>query len=276
FTHGDEVSFNQTWGHVLEEALGQAGVNAEVLNFGVCGYGMDQAYLRWKKTGRFFSPDIVIFGFQTENMQRNLNIIRIFYCPNDDIFFSKPRFIMKGSNVELINTPCIEPQNILAIMRNLKTWDLVQYEYWALPSNYEQKLLHKSKLFCVMMNLLTKERTRDGCVGEFTRLDKEPVQLALKIVDMFKKDVEAAGSKFFVLYLPQTPTLGRFLAGTAPFEANILKKLDETGVVIHPERDLAQQLKKTPWRAGKFYHYSPEESNVLGQTVARYILEHRN
>ena len=44
----------------LQHKLKDAGIRAEVLNFGVGAYGMDQAYLRWREQGKNFAPDIVI------------------------------------------------------------------------------------------------------------------------------------------------------------------------------------------------------------------------
>jgi len=43
FTFGDEVSFEASWPNRLEEQLGS---KIQVLNFGVTGCGIDQAYLR--------------------------------------------------------------------------------------------------------------------------------------------------------------------------------------------------------------------------------------
>ena len=49
FTAGDDVGDDEVWSRVLEVNLNQAGVRAEALNFGVSAYGMDQAYLRWRR-----------------------------------------------------------------------------------------------------------------------------------------------------------------------------------------------------------------------------------
>jgi hypothetical protein len=44
FTHGDEVPNQETWEYLLEQSRDEV----EVMNFGVQGYGADQAYLRYK------------------------------------------------------------------------------------------------------------------------------------------------------------------------------------------------------------------------------------
>ena len=53
FVHGDEVTTEQAWPAQLE------GLDSdlEVLNYGVTGYGIDQAMLRYEREGARFEPD---------------------------------------------------------------------------------------------------------------------------------------------------------------------------------------------------------------------------
>jgi len=103
FTRGDDVTFENTWGYFLEENLRKTGINAEVLNFGVGGYGIDQSFLRWKRTGWRYHPHIVILGLQLENIKRNVNLMRPVYGPATGIPFSKSRFVLeKGSSRFLV------------------------------------------------------------------------------------------------------------------------------------------------------------------------------
>lgn len=62
-THGDGAHYLSTWGSKLQQKLLESGKKVEVLNFGVGGYGMDQAYLRYLEIGVKYEPDVVIFGF---------------------------------------------------------------------------------------------------------------------------------------------------------------------------------------------------------------------
>jgi len=65
FTHGDEVRDNEAWPFRLSELLG-----CEVENFGVGGYGQDQAYLKYLK----YRPkgQVVLVAMNQEMMRRNL------------------------------------------------------------------------------------------------------------------------------------------------------------------------------------------------------------
>jgi len=68
---------------------------------GVGGYGTDQAYLRFKLNTQDKSK-VVIMGFLTENIFRNVNQFRNLLYP-DHRYALKPRFILdRDGNLELI------------------------------------------------------------------------------------------------------------------------------------------------------------------------------
>ncbi len=56
YTYGAEVGDDDTYSHRLETLLG----NAEVINFGVRAYGIDQAALKYLKYGRAYRPDLLV------------------------------------------------------------------------------------------------------------------------------------------------------------------------------------------------------------------------
>src|SRR5439155_12092273 len=74
FTHCDGVANSFTWEYLLER-LNPA---LEVLNFGVGGYGTDQALLRYELEGMAFHPHIAILGFLPENIHRVVSVFRSF------------------------------------------------------------------------------------------------------------------------------------------------------------------------------------------------------
>jgi len=75
FTHGDGVAGHETWSYRLGEALG-----TNVLNFGVGGYGTDQAVLRIEKNCQAgLCTPVVALGICSENINRTLGNVRAFY-----------------------------------------------------------------------------------------------------------------------------------------------------------------------------------------------------
>lgn len=75
FTHGDEVAAYETWIYRLGERL-----QTNALNFGVGGYGTDQAVLRIEKNCRLGAcTPVVVLGICSENVNRTLGNLRAFY-----------------------------------------------------------------------------------------------------------------------------------------------------------------------------------------------------
>lgn len=117
FTHGDQVSNKDTWQSLMESKAS----NLEVLNFGVGGYGLDQAYLRFLEHGSKYETDIVIIGFMTENINRNRNRFRPFYFKRTGLPFSKPMFTYINGSLSLIPSYFRKPQDYNELFTNRKT-----------------------------------------------------------------------------------------------------------------------------------------------------------
>jgi len=97
YTFGQCANDDETYPAVMEAML----PNTEVLNLGVMGYGQDQALLRLRRDGFQYRPDLVVFGFQESNMERNLVAFRD---------YGKPRFRLTESGLALENVPVPMPE----------------------------------------------------------------------------------------------------------------------------------------------------------------------
>jgi hypothetical protein len=97
FVHGDEVNDDKAWAYLLSVQLG-----CEVENFGVGGYGLDQAFLKYLK----YRPkgDLVVVGVTQETLRRNLAASWRFYgsIPNS---LPKPFFRLSGDDLLLEKPP---------------------------------------------------------------------------------------------------------------------------------------------------------------------------
>lgn len=70
YTHGNDVDDAQTWQHAAE----QARPGLEMLNFGVGGYGMTQAFLRYEAEVENYEATGAILGCMTDDLRRSLNV----------------------------------------------------------------------------------------------------------------------------------------------------------------------------------------------------------
>lgn len=99
FAWSDEVDCVHAWGNVLSGML-----KCRVANFGMVGYGTDQAYLRFKKNSHD-QAKVVILVFSSDNIRRNVNRVRNFIIPGSQLG-TKPRFLLGAEGqLEMIPLP---------------------------------------------------------------------------------------------------------------------------------------------------------------------------
>ena len=266
FTAGEEVSDDETWGHQLEMKLNQAGIRAEALNFGVAAYGMDQAFLRWQKAGRGYAPDIVIFGFHQENLNRNVNIFSILYFRR--IPFSKPRFVLTAGEggLELLNSPTIPPEEIIDVFESFGSHPLAQHEFHYRSRDAVSRWWSFSRLAAFLHAALMPkddEGSQDvhGPAGELGMLGKA-------IVDAFASDVKEHAAEFFVLFLPRQNDVRRLHNGTAHPYQFLLDYFDAAYHYITFEDQMYPFLDRGRQPNG---HYGPEINRIAAQAVADEI-----
>ncbi len=141
FVYCNEVENADSWPALLEEMY----PHVEVLNYGVGGYGTDQAYLRFMAEGVDLSPDVAIIGFAPVNLRRVVNVYRRFIS-NREYPLLKPRFVI-GENENLVWLP--NPiRHLFAYERYARRpsaiIELGTNDYWYEPAIYENPLYNVS------------------------------------------------------------------------------------------------------------------------------------
>ncbi|MFQ5912127.1 MAG: hypothetical protein ACE5JS_02985, partial [Nitrospinota bacterium] len=104
FTHGDDVRNEDTW----QEVMNRSGPNLEVLNFGVPGFGLDQAFLRYQHDGIAYHSHIILIGFMPANIARNVSVFRPFLSLRTGLPLTKPYFTLDGNDLVLNHNPIQE------------------------------------------------------------------------------------------------------------------------------------------------------------------------
>lgn len=276
YTHGNNVKLKDSWGHRLEEMLKEGGVNAEVLNFGVGGYGIDQAYLRWIHEARAFSPHLVILGFFAHDMMRNLNLFRSIFKPYTGMPFSKPRFVLTSSGLELINSPTVPVGDIVDTLDNFERWPLARYELY-FDENYERRWWLRSRLISVLLSF-----GKSAEYGERRHLDNPDIyspsgesgRLTLAIVDALAKDVDSRGAGFLIVSLPARRELNRMRKRKPLLHRDILKALDKRYAVAATSSPFNLKKLKSYFRG----HYNARGCKRIAkqatQGVLRWLEEH--
>ena len=290
FAHADDVPFEESWGRHLENALDSAGRKTEVVNFGVSAYGMDQAFLRWRHLGRKFSPRIVIFGFQAENVNRNVNLLRGFYVMHTGIPFSKPRFVLDGSSarsgirknsatrLKAINEPTLDVDAVPDVMANMDDWPLAKHEWFYNPDDYRQRWWHRSRFFALLVDRWTgAEEPGISRAESVFQPDGEPERVTLAILREFRKEVQAQGGRFFVVHLPKKSDLQRLRSGRGLVYKRLWRLIEREHAAVDPQRQLLDAAKGKSldvlFAAPKHAHYSDRGNRIIAKAIAKRLLE---
>jgi hypothetical protein len=154
FTFGETVSDNESYPYLLQQKLPKA----EIMNFGVHGYAHDQMLILFKEQGVAYKPDIVMLGFVSDDMSRNVVDFRD---------YAKPRFELEDGKLELEGTP------IPPIEHTLK-WDWARPRVVDLASTVRYNMIGREE------HLREKERITDAILSEMVR-----VADSIKAIPMF-------------------------------------------------------------------------------------------
>lgn len=133
YTHCDGVKDNETWEDYLSMLLQE-----NIYNFGVGGYGIDQAYLKFLSIFPKVRTPIVILGLTTENINRIVNVYRPFYHENTGIKLTKPRFILKEDRLLLLPNPVRALDEIRGLRNVYFLSRIGQNDFWFNRDRYPE------------------------------------------------------------------------------------------------------------------------------------------
>ena len=120
FTWGDEVASEHAYGNVLAQLMG-----CRVANYGVGGYGTDQAAIRYMQVIDDDAP-IVVLGHFSDNIVRNVNQLRDFIAGGQ--WGLKPRFVLRGDGLEQVPLPELTGEEYLDVAE--RSEELLPHEYF--------------------------------------------------------------------------------------------------------------------------------------------------
>ena len=269
FIHGHDVDLRGSLAPQLESALAARGVPAQALNFGVGGYGIDQAYLRYSRDGARFDTDIIVEGLQLENVARHLMVFRLIAYPQSKIPFSKPRFYFEGPSLLVANKPTIAPDRVPAALATFESSPLRRYEFFY-TEKYRPYWWRKSRLLSVLADARHKDESVD-----VMRRDGEGIQLTLAILDRFKNDVSVTGKPFLLVYLPLKDNLAAQLRGEKDPWDPYVNMFRKDFRIVDPTARLLEIARRKGVDAVAPCHYSAEGNRAVAEALADAIAKMR-
>lgn len=223
FTYSLDVADVDAWPSKLSEKL-----KCRVRNYGVSGYGTDQAYLKYLHQFNEHSK-LVVLNHYSEGIIRNINQFHNLIYPNAHFAF-KPRFIIINSNLSLIKIPTLSKFEIKKFLETPK--EFLKYEYF-IPSG-ESGVQISSFPYTISLIKTFNHYHLKAVLKKESRVKKfyetEHKSQALQITELIMKDFHRdALKKKLIPIITIIPTCRDFehraIHGVFPYE-NLSKKLN--------------------------------------------------
>lgn len=203
---GDSFSFGADviTPFTLAETLMRIDPGVEVVNLGVPAYGPDQAWLRCRRMMPRYQPQLVLIGFIADNAGRIVNRFRPFYFFRSGLAMGKPRFVLRGAELQLLENPLPtleayrelldHPREVLPRLGQ----DDFHYETKPRPSRWDVSAT-------VRLVRLAKHRLFPKAPmwdGDVLNPQGEPLATSSAVLDGFARDVEASGLASLIVLMP--------------------------------------------------------------------------
>lgn len=261
-TRGDEVQDNEAWVHLLSERLG-----CNVSNFGVGGYGLDQAALRYeqiKPPGNF-----VLLGLFIEMLRRDLAASWTFYQgPGSDNLphysLTKPMFVMADGGIRLIPRPS-GPVTREAIAGHHEH-DFYRNRLWtplSFPYSY-------SAGQAIVLRLYENADLIDASSNSYWRENhsSQAGALALKILERMLDDVRRSNQRMVVVMIPQVEETLTSEPAYSKFMQILTRRQPDLCIIdTHSALTAAAAKVGMPALRAPLGHYTAAGSVILAETV---------
>ncbi|MBI1883166.1 MAG: SGNH/GDSL hydrolase family protein [Chlamydiae bacterium] len=196
-----------TWGYGVQEEERFSSILArkhpewDILNFGMPGYGTDQAYLVWKMIAARYRPDIVVLTIYKNDFFDNVSVV------NDGR--QKPYFEFGKNEVLTLKNVPVNPETL---------WQNSIYNQIALPytSFYGWSIEKRSRILHWMVKnsdlvrlaySLLRHRDAKGKQSDVDRIqlklnsaEESELKLMRSILQQFNKEIESSGQKLVIAF----------------------------------------------------------------------------
>lgn len=198
YTHGDEIPWPETWAAQLQSTLGES---YEVLNGGVGGYGTDQALLRGRRLGARLDPDVVVLGIYRQDLLRNLTLFRAVKHPWTHYPWSKPRFVLDGEGLRLVNSPVVPPTQVESTLTDWDAFPLRMHDtLWCAPL-HEDPWTYTSRIWRYLASRRIHRERYEHRQALLTGRN-EGVVVTARLAKRFRDETAESKARAVVLLLP--------------------------------------------------------------------------
>jgi hypothetical protein len=205
FVFADEVDDVSAWPNQLALKLG-----CRVANYGVNGYGTDQAYLRFTSMREDEAP-VAILGYFSDDIIRNVNQLRNLVSPTADIGL-KPRYIIDAAGeLQLVPIGSPSPDQLPRIMAS--PGKFLQHEYFV-PDGPSGLVSGSFPFISTTVRSLWSYKIRavlrrESPYAAFYRENhpSQALEISRRILLMFAQEARRRGKKPLIVFFPSEDDL---------------------------------------------------------------------
>jgi len=206
FTFGYGVEGEAAWPARLEKLFPDR--RYDVINMGVCAYGIDQMYLHYLHRARKYSPEIVLVAFMSWDIER---VVRDSWLNGR----AKPRYVLEDGELRLSNVPV--PLKLDFDREQMRWHDILfdrrkLYLFERFRGSKEPDDRSRNPVEAYLAERITPGRYAEG------------VLLSQKILEGWRKEVEGRGGRFVVILIPTRDELDCYRPALSILRDNLRDK----------------------------------------------------
>ena len=203
FFMGYEVNIEDSMAFLLEENLKYQGIDAEIVNLSVSGFGTTEHLIALMSRAKQFEPDLVIMQWHTTD-------------PDDNT----------RSNLFSISNGVLS-QNAQSYLPGISARDMLMkipgYQ-WLIGNSHFYTALREKAALIVKDLLLTKNKLSEQTSSKIKTSSKNSIQLSLALIDEISQESENMGAEFVILDTPKRLSRTEFISAFSMFSKGALNK----------------------------------------------------
>lgn len=249
------------WGYGVEQwqmmTAPEAQQSAELINFGVSGYGTDQEYLFYLRQGINFDVDEVNLVFTPYNdVEENLSAVEYDY--------DKPFFVVENGKL-VLRTGHIRERNVRTFINRMRFHSQVINLFDGAIRNIRNRMKLRR------LRSAGQPQARPLNENDVTQRDREGIALTVKIIAALRDVVTARGAKFSVIFVPYKPNILLNFPHNHPLVPLLGQELTAQGISYYDPYELFLTAKQNGVSLFNEAdnHFSPEGNALFAKVLIR-------
>jgi GDSL-like Lipase/Acylhydrolase family len=252
-TQGFEVRQDHTYAAVIERYLDSRGLESEVINAGVSGFGTAEEAVFLEYEGFKYDPDVVVLGFYANDFEDNIK---------SDLLRLKNGELIVNKTIHAPGIGLLKLHNAVGPLRwfseNSYLYSLALNTAWATAKS---ALLSRKRL-----ELTTEWAVATGEAGAYEK------QLTARLIDRMYRLCKDRGIVFIILDIPQAGEPGEF---SSSIPDDLLEQLERSSdALIRSEEVLSQFRQLAEFHVPHGQRHISELSHMLLGVEAARVIEH--